>query len=221
MSRLRSFVYSGQLGSVVLQNFDCVPCQLSKQSKLPFSNSSSRASSPFDLFHSDVWGSSPILTIGGSRYFVIFIDDYSRFTWIYVLKNRSELFSVYSTFANMIYTQFSRTIKIFKSVNAKEYTSDVFLHFLAQQGTITQTSCPGTSEQNGRAERKHRHIIETMGAMLRSASVPESLWGEAVLTAVYTINRIPSTVLGNLIIIFYVFLVVCVLFNSNRMKEIN
>jgi hypothetical protein len=97
----------------------------------------------------------------------------------------------------MIHTQFSRSIKVFRSDNAKEYTSDAFRQLLASEGTLSQTSCPGTSEQNGRAERKHRHIIETIGALMRSSSVPVSLWGEAALTAVYTINRTPSSVLDN------------------------
>jgi hypothetical protein len=76
---------------------------------------------PFELVHSDVWGPSPNTTMGGSKYFVIFVDDYSRFTWIYLLKNRSELPQIYCDFDRMIQTQFCQSIKIFRSDKAMEY----------------------------------------------------------------------------------------------------
>jgi len=76
-----------------------------------------------------------------------------------------------------------------------KYREKKFLHFLAHEGTILQHSYPRTSQQNGRAERKHRHILETIRALLISSSYPEFFWGEAALTVVYTINRIPSPVI--------------------------
>ena len=83
-----------------------MPCQFGKQTVLPFNNSVSHALSSFDLIHSDVWGPSPISTPGGSRYFVIFVDDFSRYTWIYLFKNRSELYQIYHDFTKMIETRF-------------------------------------------------------------------------------------------------------------------
>ncbi|GLT64262.1 hypothetical protein SLA2020_367660 [Shorea laevis] len=130
--------------------------------------------------------------MGGSRYFVIFVDDYSRYTWLYLLQNRSELPKIYFEFQKMVHTQFSRNIKIFRSDNAMEYLESSFLTTLKQNGTLSHRSCPGTSQQNGRAERKHRHILDTVRALLLSASIPEHFWGEAALTAIYTINRVPS-----------------------------
>ncbi|KAA0032344.1 uncharacterized protein E5676_scaffold340G00040 [Cucumis melo var. makuwa] len=67
-----------------------------------------------------------------------------------------------------------------------------------RKGTLVQRSCPHTSQQNGRAERKHRHILDSVRALLLSASCPEKFWGEAALTSVYTINRLPSSVLQNI-----------------------
>lgn len=78
-----------------------------------------------------------------------------------------------------------------------EYKESSLLHFLHLNGTIVQSYCPGTSQQNGRAERKHRHILNTARSLLISTGCPERLWGEAVLTSVYTINRIPSPVIHN------------------------
>ena len=80
---------------------------------MPFNTSESISTNIFDLIHSDVWGPSSISSIGGSRYFVVFVDDYSHCSWIFIMKHRSELLQVYSNFAKMVETQFSKRIKIF------------------------------------------------------------------------------------------------------------
>jgi hypothetical protein len=97
----------------------------------------------------------------------------------------------------MVQTQFSCTIKTFRSDNAMEYKDKSFLTILQQNGTVSHHSCPYTSQQNGRVERKHRHIMDTVRALLISASLPERFWGEAALTAVYTINCVPSPTIHN------------------------
>ena len=126
------------------------------------------------LFISDVWGPSSVSSIGGSRYFVIFVDDYSRYSRIFNVKYRSELLQVYSNFAKMVETQFSKRIKIFQSDNALEYTQYAFQAVLHSYGTVHQLTCPGTSQQNGRVERKLKlhHILDTVHALLLSAKVP-------------------------------------------------
>ena len=82
---LGSLISSGCLGHVKTIYFACVSCQLFEHHVLPFSNSDSISSAPFDLIYYDIWGPTPNDTMGGSRYFVIFVHDYSRFTWIYLL----------------------------------------------------------------------------------------------------------------------------------------
>uniref|UniRef100_A0A2N9IU69 Integrase catalytic domain-containing protein n=1 Tax=Fagus sylvatica TaxID=28930 RepID=A0A2N9IU69_FAGSY len=94
-------------------------------------------------------------------------------------------------------TQYSKAIKVFRSDNAREYRQTDFSTILKHYGTIFHTSCVGTSQQNGRAERKLRHILDTVRALTNAASTPASFWGEAALTAVYTINRCPSPVVQN------------------------
>nr|CAN67240.1 hypothetical protein VITISV_037460 [Vitis vinifera] len=158
---------------------------------------SSRVQHIFELIHSDVWGPSPVASIGGSRYFVIFIDDYSRYSWIFPMKSRSEILPIYSNFAKMVETQFSKRIKTFRSDNALEYTQYAFQALLHSYGTVHHLTCPGTSQQNGRAERKLRHILDTVHALLLYAKVPAPFWGEAGLHAVHAINRIPSAVIHN------------------------
>ena len=113
------------------------------------------------------------------------------------MKNRSKLLQVYSNFVKMVETQFSKRIKIFRSDNALEYTQYVFQTILHSYGTVHQLTCPGTSQQNGRDERKLRHILDIVRALLLSAKVPAPFWDEAALHVVHAINRIPSPVIHN------------------------
>ena len=106
----------GLLGSVSTENFDCVSCQLGKQPALSFNTNESISTDIFNLIHSDVWGPSSISSIDGSRYFVVFVDDYSCYSCIFNMKHRSELLQVYSNFAKMVEIQFSKRIKIFNLI---------------------------------------------------------------------------------------------------------
>ena len=113
------------------------------------------------------------------------------------MKHHFELLQIYSNFAKMVETQFSKRIKIFRSDNALEYTKYAFQAVLHSYGTVHHLTCPGTSQQNGKAERKLRHILNTIHDLLSSTKVPAPFWGEATLHAVHAINRIPSPVIQN------------------------
>ena len=113
------------------------------------------------------------------------------------MKHRSELLQVYSNFAKMVKTQFSKRIKIFRSNNAFEYTQYAFQAVLHSYGTVHQLTCLGTSQQNGRAERKLCHILDTVRALLFSAKFSAPFWGETALHAVHAINHILSPVIQN------------------------
>ena len=104
LSHLQLLASRRHLGSVQFQKVNCTSCHFGKQKKLPFNNSDSFSSAPFDLIHSDIWGPVPVLTEGGSKYFVIFVDDFSRYSWIYLLHHRSKLVSFYQTFHEMVET---------------------------------------------------------------------------------------------------------------------
>ena len=166
---------------------------MAKQPALSFNKSDSFSHASFKLIHSDIWGPSPTATVGGSKYYVIFVDDFSRYTWIYLMHNRSELVQIYRTITQMTPTQFSKAIKVFCTDNAMEYRNSQNL--IHTQGTIIQRSYVGISQQNGRAERKHHHKLDSVRVFLIFASCPERFLGEAALSAVYTINRLPSSAL--------------------------
>ncbi|KAJ9535710.1 hypothetical protein OSB04_un001136 [Centaurea solstitialis] len=193
-ARIKLLANSGLLGNITSNEVLCLSCKLGKQHALPFELNDYTSTSAFDLIHSDVWGPAPHPSMGGCRYFVIFVDDHTRLTWIYLMKHRSELPQIYITFARMIHTQFLKPIKILRADNATEYKESSLIVFLCSQGTISQYSCPGTSPQNGRAERKHRHILDIIRTLLIYA---KRFWGEAAFTAVYTINRHLTLILQN------------------------
>ncbi|GMI78284.1 hypothetical protein HRI_001497700 [Hibiscus trionum] len=183
-----------------LKSLDCESCQFAKHHRLSSSpRFNNRASAPFELVHSDVWGPSPVTSKPGFRYFVTFVDDYSRMTWLYLMKSRSELFTHFSSFCAEIRTQFGTPVRNLRSDNAKEYVSGPFQKYMLEHGILHQTSCVDTPSQNGVAERKNRHLLETARALLFQMQVPKCFWADAISTACFLINRMPSSVLlGNI-----------------------
>jgi len=142
-----------------------------------------------------VWGPSPIHTIAGFKWFVFFVDDCTRMTWLYLLKHKDEVFSVFKSFHVMVNTQFSAKIQVLHSDNGGEYVNHQFRDYFNLHGILYETSCPQT-QQNNIAERKNRHILETARALLISAHAPSQYLADAVITAVHLLNRLPFKVLS-------------------------
>jgi hypothetical protein len=123
-SRLSSLVTSGVPGKVSDDtSLRCMGCRLGKQIDLLYSPSQTVSTRPFDLIHSDVWDPSTFISNEGHRYYVIFIDDFSFFTWIYFLKSRAQVLTAYQAFAAMVRTQFDSSIRAFRVDSVSEYLS--------------------------------------------------------------------------------------------------
>jgi hypothetical protein len=90
-------------------------------SRIPLVAVEHKSRTPFDIIHSDVWGPSPVLSFNSHRYFVLFTDDFSRYTWVYFLKTKSEVFEIFHQFQKMIERQFHAKIKFFHSDWGGEY----------------------------------------------------------------------------------------------------
>ena len=143
-----------------LSSLACEFCQLGKHTCVSFPQRLNNwATSPFELVHTDVWGPCRTASTLGFQYFVTFIDDYSRCTWLFLMKNCAELYSIFQKFYAEILTQFNISIRVLRSDNAREYFSAPFISFMSQHGIIHQSSCAHTPQQNGVAERKNRHLF--------------------------------------------------------------
>ncbi|KAI3518158.1 hypothetical protein L1887_06607 [Cichorium endivia] len=175
----------------------CQSCVFGKQVKLPFHDSLSSTSLPFDIVHSDVW-TSPVLSTGGHRYYILFLDDYTNFLWTYPLSKKSNVFRAFSIFQTLIKTQFERPIKTFQCDNGTEYNNQSFHNFCTENGLVFRFSCPYTSAQNGKAERKIRSINNIVRTLLTHASLPPSFWHHALSMATYILNILPSKTKNNL-----------------------
>ena len=118
-----------------LFSIECESCQLEKHTRVSFPKRlEQRTKSPFELVHIDIWGPSWTESTLGFRYFVTFIDDYSHYTWLFLMKNRAKLFSIFQKFHAEVETQFNSSIRILRSDNAKEYFSGPFSSLCPHMG---------------------------------------------------------------------------------------
>jgi histone deacetylase 1/2 len=167
---------------------------MAKSHQLPFPISNHVSTAPLELIYTDVWGPA-IPSVGGFKYYVSFIDDFTKFTWTYFLHAKSEVEHTFLRFQKHAELLLNTKIKSVQSDWGGEYRR---LHkYFLDNGIIHYISCPHTHQQNGSAERKHRHIVETGLALLAHSSMPLKFWDEAFSTAVHLINRMPTRVIDN------------------------
>ena len=178
-------------------SFDLTPCNvcpLAKQRCLPYISLNKRCSSTFDLLHLDIWGPFSVGSVEGYKFFLTIVDDYSRVTWVYMLKNKSEVQKYIPDFFAFVKKQFGKEVKAIRSDNAPELFLSNFYHSL---GVIHYRSCVETPQQNSVVERKHQHILNVARALLFQSSLPICYWSDCILTVVYLINTTPSPFLNN------------------------
>lgn len=169
----------------------CNSCQLSNSKRLPFHASNTFTFAPFDIIHCDLW-TSPITSKTGYKYYMVLIDNFSHFVWVYPLKYKSDTFPTFVKFHRLIETQFHRKIKTFQCDLGGEFDNLAFKAFADQHGLLFRFACPQTSSQNGRAERMIRRLNDIIRALLIHANLPPSFWVEALHTAVYLHNILPT-----------------------------
>lgn len=154
LSSIKAITINKQLQSL------CEACRLGKSSKLLFVESVFHASRPLERIHCDVWGPAPIVFGQGFKYYVVFIDNFSRFSWVDPLKFKSEVLSKFKIFQQQSENLFNQRIGIFQSDGGGEFVNHEFTSHLLKCGIKHYLSCPHTPEHNGLAERKHRHLTE-------------------------------------------------------------
>ena len=168
---LQNMVSGMDLGKVPsnVVPFACEGCVEGKQARQPFpSDGGTHATKVLELVHSDVCGPMRTTSMGGGRYFLTFIDDFSRKVWVYVLKSKREVFEKFVEWKALVERQSECKIKVFRSDNGGEYTSKRFDEFLCIHGIARHTSAPYTPQQNGVAECANRTIVEMARSMIHS-----------------------------------------------------
>lgn len=181
----------------VINKGTCTVCCEGKQFRSPFGQTGTRSSQPLDTVHADVCGPMEATSIGGARYFLIFVDDFTRMVFVYFLKAKSEVFKYFKEFKSMVENQRDRKIKIFRTDNGLEFCSTEFENYLKETGIIHQKTNAYTPEQNGLSERTNRTIVERARCLLYDAGLDKKFWAEATNTAVYLKNRSCASGLDN------------------------
>lgn len=179
-----------------LENKDfgfCEPCVKGKMSKLPYpSVLYPKSRRPLELIHSDVCGPITPGTADGDKYFVTFIDDFTHFVTVYLIKCKSEVFKCFKQYKAAAEVQFNNKISLLRMDNGGEYTSNEFRTFCSTNGIKMEYTVPYNPQQNGVSERFNRTLLDKARTMIADSTLPKFIWGEAVRTAAYIINRTPS-----------------------------
>ena len=136
----------------------CDACQYGKLHQASFPSTPLHTTAPFQIIHSDVWGPAPHLSLEGYKFYISFVDDYSRYTWIFPLRLKSEALTVFTYFNKMIERQFQLQIQCLQTDWGGEYRK--LQPLLQQLGITFRHPCPYTHQQQGRAKRKHRNIVK-------------------------------------------------------------
>jgi hypothetical protein len=145
---------------------------------------------PLELLHMDLFGPIAYISIGGSKYCLVIMDDYSRFTWVFFLQEKSQTQETLKRFLRRAQNEFGLRIKKIRSDNGTEFRNSQIEGFLEEEGIKHEFSSPYTPQQNGVVERKNRTLLDMARTMLDEYKTPDRFWAEATNTACYSINRL-------------------------------
>eukprot|EP00795_Rhopilema_esculentum_P005567 gene5567-biopygen555 len=172
-------------------------CAESKMSRKPFKSTEGiKTSRKLQIVHSDVCGPMSIQSFSGKRYFVTFIDDYSRCVKVYFIRKKSEVLKRFKEFEASATNEAACKIGTLRTDNGGEYVSNEFENLLKRKGIKHETSVPHSPQQNGVAERMNRTLVESAKAMMNHAGLSKTFWAEAVNTAAYIRNRVITSASG-------------------------
>ncbi|GJZ05244.1 ribonuclease H-like domain-containing protein [Tanacetum coccineum] len=174
----------------------CHACQLGKHVRLLFVSSKTIVSFCFDIVHSDVW-TSPIPSLSGFQYYVLFLDHSSQFVWVYLLVRKSDVVSKFILFRNYVRTQFKCEIRAFQCDHGGGFDNRNLHDLFNTHGIQFRFSCPKTSQQNSKSERMVRTLNNIIRTLLFQAKLPPTYWVEALHMAVHILNILPSTTINN------------------------
>jgi hypothetical protein len=145
---------------------------------------------PLKLLHMDLFGPIAYISIGGSKYCLVIVDDYSRFAWVFFLQEKTQTQDTLKRFLRRAQNEFGLRIKKIRSDNGTEFKNSQIEGFLEEEGIKHEFSSPFTPQQNGVVERKNRTLLDMARTMLDEYKTPDRFCAEAINTACYSINRL-------------------------------
>ncbi|KAJ9539041.1 hypothetical protein OSB04_031774 [Centaurea solstitialis] len=191
--RIEKLQKGGLLGSFDFRPFDnCESCLSGKMTKQPFNNDNERANELLRIVHTDVCGPFSHEAREGYRYFISFTDDFSRYGYVYLIRQKSEAFERFKEFQNEVQNQLDRKIKFLRSDRGGEYQSQEFDNHLMECGIVSQLTPPYTPQMNGVSERRNRTLFDMVRTMMCRSSLPVSFWRHALETTAHILNRVPT-----------------------------
>lgn len=153
------------------KHYSCTPCLINKSQKLPFAESSITSTCPLQHIFADVW-SSPIISSGNFKYYLVLIDHFTCYIWLYLLKQKSQVCETFIAFKSPVEKSFQHQVTTLYSDNGGEFIA--LLSYLTENRINHLTTPPHTPKHNGISERKHRHIVETGMTLLSQAYIPKT-----------------------------------------------
>eukprot|EP00253_Pinus_taeda_P033563 PITA_33563 len=170
-------------------NIICKSCQFEKQTRTNFPEKEGSTSMPLELVHTDVFGPFRKRIPRGEEYLILFIDDFSRFVWLGLMKHNDEAFEKFKSFKALVENESGYKIKSLRSDKGGEFTSNEYFDFCEEHGIRREFSTARTPQQNGVVERMNRTVQQMAHAMLDESGTPATLWGEATYVAVVILNK--------------------------------
>ncbi|RVW29936.1 Retrovirus-related Pol polyprotein from transposon TNT 1-94 [Vitis vinifera] len=201
IDRIKRLVNDGVLSTLDFIDFEtCVDCIKGKQTN-KLKRGATRSSTILEIIHTDIC--SLDMDSHGQKYFISFIDDFSRYMYLYILHNKHEALDAFKVFKAEVEKQYGKQINIVRSDRGGEYygryledgqSPGPFAKFPQEHGIVAQYTMSGSPDQNGVAERRNRTLLDMVRSMLSSSKLPKFLWTEALKTTVYILNRVPTKV---------------------------
>ena len=178
-------------------DWNCKTCYKGKLSVKPIVGNLVKANKPLEIIYSDVCGPIQVNSIDGFRYYVSFIDDFTRMSIVMLIKTKSDISTAFQEYVNLVQNQLKFKIKTLHSDNGTEYTSKSFQEILKYHGIIHSTTAPYTPQQNGVAERYNRTLVESATCLLSEHNIDIRFWSYAIKYANMIRNRLSTHKLNN------------------------
>ncbi|KAD0657028.1 hypothetical protein E3N88_43918 [Mikania micrantha] len=171
----------------------CEACLVGKQKQLPFPpHAKFQANQPLELIHADLCGPISPSTLVGNKYFLLLVDDYSRYMWIHKLKSKDQAPDAFKTFKQAAELESGFKVKALRTDRGGEFTSTKFEQVCNEDGIRRFLTAPYTPQQNGVVERRNQTILGTTRSILKAMKLPQWMWGEGARHAIYILNRTPT-----------------------------